>query len=116
MRSLVPLTFGLATLAATPATSQSLPALSSFADSSRDAHLAISERNFAFRVNDVINADGSRRKRTAIIAGIEVAPATTVGFGLFDTLPKARGRGPDPRLDGMAKKSRKAAIGMTFRF
>ena len=115
MKSLGILGFVLTSVAVGPATAQSILS-SPFATTNRDPPLSVSQRNFSFRVNEVIGADGSRRKRTAIIAGVEVAPDTTIGFGLFNSMPKARGRGPDPRLDELAKKSRRAAVGMTFRF
>lgn len=115
MISLLPMALVLAPLAA-PALAQSRPAAGHFVISRGDLPRLTSQRNFDFRVSDSFAPDGSRRKRTAIIAGVDVAPGTIFGVGLFDSMPKARGRGPDPRLDGMAKKSRKAAVGMTFRF
>ena len=76
-----------------------------------------SRPDLSFKINEVIAPDGSRRQRRGIIAGVDVAPATTVGFGLFDTMPRAKGTGgADPRLDARAKKSRKAAVGLSFRF
>ena len=116
MRSLVLLAVGMAAVAAGSATAQSALGASPFAPESRALPLSAAPPSFSFRVSDVIHADGSRRKRTSIIAGVEVARDTTIGFGLFNAMPKARGRGPDPRLDGLARKPRRAAIGMTFRF
>lgn len=115
MKSLVPMAIALATLAA-PAVAQSAPATGRVAVIGSDLPRLASQRNFDLGVNDRFAPDGSRRKRTAIIAGVDVAPGAILGLGLFDSMPKARGRGPDPRLDGMARKSRKAAVGMTFRF
>ena len=78
---------------------------------------SFSRPDLSFRINEVIAPDGSRRQRRAIIAGVEVAPETTVGFGLFDTMPRAKGSGgADPRFDARAKKSRKAAVGLSLRF
>lgn len=116
MRSLVLFTLVIAPLSAAPAHAQSRPLSSPRIYTHPEPSLSAGQRNFSFRVNDTFGPDGSRRKRTAIIAGFDVAPDTKVGIGLFDSMPKSRGRGPDPRLDGMAKKSRKAAVGMTFRF
>ena len=76
-----------------------------------------SRPDLSFRIGEIVTPDGSRRQRRGIIAGVEIAPDTTVGIGLFDTMPKARGAGgADPRLDARAKKSRKAAVGLSFRF
>ena len=72
--------------------------------------------DISFRINELVEPDGSRRQRRAIVAGVEVAPDTTVGIGLFDTMPKARGTGADPRFDARAKRSRKAAVGLSLRF
>ncbi|HEX6218884.1 MAG TPA: hypothetical protein VFZ35_06380 [Sphingomicrobium sp.] len=116
MRPLVLLAIVLAPTAAVPAFAQTAGDRGALATSGRDLRLPVPQRNFSVRVSDVVSPDGSRRKRTAIIAGVEVAPDTMVGVGLFDSMPKARLRGPDPRLDGLSKRSRKAAIGMTFRF
>ena len=113
MRSLVLLALTMA-LPAGPALAQSGSTRSS--TSGRDAPLSVGHRNFSFRINEIVGQDGARSKRRSIIAGVEVAPDTVVGIGLFDSMPKARGRGPDPRLDGLSKRSRKAAVGMTLRF
>jgi hypothetical protein len=97
-------------------------ATGAFAQGSQDLRLSRPEpvegfgRPLSFRINEVIAPDGSRRQRRSIIAGVEVAPDATVGIGLFDTLPKAKGTGADPRLDARAKRSRKAAVGMTLKF
>jgi hypothetical protein len=114
MRSLVLLAITITPLGAAPALAQF--SANSFSTSNRDTALPVGPGNFSFRINEVVGQDGARRQRRSLIAGVEVAPDTTIGIGLFDTLPKARGRGPDPRLDGLSKRSRKAAVGMTFRF
>ena len=82
-----------------------------------DQNENFSRPDLSFKINEVIAPDGSRRQRRGIIAGVDVAPDTTVGFGLFDTMPRAKGSGgADPRLDARAKKSRKAAVGVSLRF
>lgn len=74
-------------------------------------------RPLSFRISEIVAPDGSRRQKRSIIAGVDVAPDTTVGIGLFDTMPRVKGTGgADPRLDARAKKSRKAAVGLSFRF
>lgn len=116
MRSLVLMAIGLAPLAAAPALAQSEPAPNQFTTIGPAVQSQFGKSNFSFRINEIVGQDGSRQKRRSIIAGVDVAPATTVGFGVFDSGPKAKGRGPDPRLDGLSKRSRKAAVGMSFRF
>ena len=116
MRSLVRLALTLPLFAASPALAQSGAAATPFATIAPAAQNQFGNRNLSFRVNEIIAQDGSRQKRRSILAGVDVAPGATVGLGLFDSGPKARGRGPDPRLDGLSKRSRKAAVGMSFRF
>jgi len=105
--ALVPLTAGTAALA----------------QSNQDFRISKTEqsesfgRPLSFRIIEVVAPDGSRRQKRSIIAGVDVAPDTTVGIGLFDTMPRVKGTGgTDPRLDARAKKSRKAAVGLSFRF
>ena len=116
MKSLVLIGSVILPLAATPALGQAQPNLSFMSLTSEPSPTAVGPSNFSFRVSDIVGEDGSRRKRRSIIAGVEVAPNTTLGLGLFDSLPKAKGKGPDPRLDGLSKRSRRAAVGMSFRF
>jgi hypothetical protein len=70
----------------------------------------------SFRVQEQFQPDGTRHERRGIIAGFEVAPQTTVGLGLFETLPKRVVRSDEERLDVMPKRSRKAALGLTLKF
>ena len=81
-----------------------------------DQSESFSQPDLSFRNSELVAPDGSRRQRRSIIAGVEVAPDTTIGVGLFDTLPRARGTGADPRLDARSKRSRKAAVGLSLRF
>ena len=114
MRSLVLMALSMTPLAAAPALAQSRS--NPFAITGRDAPLFAGTDKLSFRINEVVSPDGARSKRRSIIAGVDVAPDTVIGIGLFDSMPKSRGRGPDPRLDGLSKRSRKAAVGMTLRF
>jgi hypothetical protein len=105
--ALVPLTAGTAALA----------------QSNQDFRISKTEqsesfgRPLSFRISEIVAPDGSRRQKRSIIAGVDVAPDTTVGIGLFDTMPRVKATGgTDPRLDARAKKSRKAAVGLSFRF
>ena len=116
MRSLVLTAIAALPLAATPAFGQPASAGMALSMTRDAAQLPLGSSKFSLRADDVVGDDGSRRKRRSIIAGVTVAPDTMLGFGLFDSLPKARGRGPDARLDGLAKRSRRAAVGMSFRF
>jgi len=116
MRSLVLLALAIAPFSAHPALANGEQSRNRFATADPATESQFGNRNLSFRLNEIIGLDGSRQQRRGIIAGVDVAPGTTVGFGLFDSGPKAKGRGPDPRLDGLSKRSRKAAVGMSFRF
>ena len=72
--------------------------------------------SFSIQVSDEFAPDGTQRQRRGILAGIDVAPQTTIGIGFFDSSPKMRGPGFESRIDSYSKKSRKAAVGMSFRF
>lgn len=114
MRSLVLMALTITPLTAAPTLAQSRS--SPFTIPGRDPPFDVGSGRLSFRINDVVRPDGAQSKRRSIIAGVEVGPDTFIGVGLFDSMPKARGHGPDPRLDGLTKRSRKAAVGMTLRF
>lgn len=116
MRPLVLLTIALAPAAASPALALGEPPRNPFATISPGSDRQFGNRTLSVRMNEIIGRDGSLRQRRGIIAGVDVVPGTTLGFGLFDSGPKAKARGPDPRLDGLSRRSRKAAVGMTVRF
>lgn len=70
---------------------------------------------FSFRIDEPQEPDGSWSLRRGIVAGVEVAPDATVGIGLFETMPKRIPRSEESALD-RPKRSRKAAVGMTWKF
>lgn len=81
-----------------------------------EAPLPDDGRTLSFRIGEQVDPDGTRHERRGIIAGFEVSPQTSVGLGLFETLPKRVVRSDERRLDVMPKRSRKAAVGLTFQF
>lgn len=61
--------------------------------------------------------DGSLKLKRGIVVGREVAPNATIGLGLFETLPKKPSRPQsDNPMERTQKRSRKAAVGLTFSF
>lgn len=74
------------------------------------------ERGVRLPVIDYSAPDGSRRLSSGIIAGLDVAPRTTIGIGLFNTRRARSSLAPDPQLDRAARGRRKAAIGINFKF
>lgn len=73
------------------------------------------DRGLSFRIDEPLEPDGSLSLRRGIVAGMEVAPDTTVGIGLFESMPKRVSRSEESALD-RPKRSRKAAVGLTFKF
>ena len=51
----------------------------------------------------------------SVAAGIQVAPGTSIGLGIFDRKRRRSVFAPDPRLD-TPRRSKKLALGMSFRF
>lgn len=74
------------------------------------------ERGVGLPVIDHSAPDGSRRRSSGIIAGLDVAPGTTIGIGLFNARRARSSLAPDPQLDRAARGRRKAAIGINLRF
>lgn len=70
----------------------------------------------SFDLSTASAPDGSRRRSSGIIAGLDVAPGTTIGIGLFNARRARSSLAPDPQLDRAARGRRKAAIGINLRF
>jgi hypothetical protein len=51
-----------------------------------------------------------------IIAGKQVAPGTVLGLGLYETAPKSRGYVGDIPPNMAPKRSRRAAVGLSWKF
>jgi hypothetical protein len=81
-----------------------------------DPALKLDKRGFAFPIIEYSDPTGARQQRKGIIAGQEVAPGTIVGVGLFETAPRARGFLPEMNPNARPKRSRQAAVGLSWRF
>ena len=55
------------------------------------------------------------RQRGLVVAR-DIAPNARVSLGLLDMKPRKSGLSPDPQLDPSVRKSRKAAVRLTFKF
>ena len=67
-------------------------------------------------VIDYTGPTGGRERKSGIIAGVSIAPNTTVGVGFFNTRRAKSGVAPDPQLDRTRRNSKKAAIGISLKF
>ena len=88
----------------------------SFASLTAEAPLQVERRGFSLPLVEYSSPGGARVHRRGIILGQEIAPGTLIGVGLFHSLPKARGFVPDQPPGTAPKRSRRAAVGVTFRF
>ncbi len=84
--------------------------------SSQDPALKLQRRGFSFPVVEYAEPTGARKQRKGIIAGQQIARGTILGIGFFETAPKARSFSPEPDPRARPKKSRQAAVGLSWRF
>ena len=115
------LAFALPLLAATPAAAQradeSDPALTSLKRFVGDEPITVQRRGLSFPVIEYREPDGTLTVRKGVIASKKIAPDTLLGVGLFEFEPKVRpGYSPDQAVGAPAKRKRRAAIGLTFKF
>jgi len=92
---------------------QSLPTLSRFAG---EPPMHVDRRGVSFPVIDYSGPDGLLRTQRGIIAGKQVAPGTVVGLGFWETAPKARGYVGDVPANAAQRRTRRAAVGLSWRF
>lgn len=92
---------------------QSLPTLSRFAG---EPPAQVDRRGVSFPVVEYSGPDGILRTRRGIIAGKQVAPGTVLGLGIWETAPKTRGYVGDVPQNMAPKRTRRAAIGVSWKF
>ena len=92
---------------------QSLPSLSRFAG---EPAARIDRRGISLPVVEYRGPDGILRVERGIIAGKKVAPGTVLGLGLYETAPKSRGHIGDVPPNVAPKRSRRAAVGLSWKF
>lgn len=106
-----------ASAAAEPPDRGQSSALQSLSRFSGAPPMQIERRGFSFPVVDYADPSGQLQQRRGIIAGKTVAPNTVLGFGIFETAPKARGYvGDIPPSMAPPKRNRRAAVGLSMRF
>ena len=92
---------------------QSLPALLRFSGA---PPTRVERSGISFPVIEYSGPDGVLRTQRGIIAGKQIAPGTVVGVGLWETGPKARGYVGDSPQNMAPRRSRRAAVGLSWRF
>lgn len=70
----------------------------------------------SFDIPDETNVLNSRTTGSRIIAGTELFPNTTVGFGMFGQKAEKSPHAPSIARELSLPKSRKAAVGLSLRF
>lgn len=106
----------LLVLNASPAAAQDNSDLAAAIARSYDPALKLNKRGFDFPVVNYSDSRGSSQQRKGIIASKQIAAGTLLGVGLFETAPKARSYTPDPLPTARPKRSRQAAVGLSWRF
>ena len=76
--------------------------------------LSVERKGFSLPVVDYSAPDGSLRRKSGIIAGIEVAPKALLGVGMYQMGSKKRATNGDPAMP--AKRSRRMAVGLSLQF
>ena len=74
------------------------------------------ERGVRLPVVDYSGPTGAPERERGIVAGISLAPNTTLGVGFFNSRRAKSGLAPDPQLDRTRRSSKKAAIGISLKF
>lgn len=70
----------------------------------------------SFDIPDEIDLAGSRATGSRIIAGTEVLPNATVGFGMFGQKVEKSPHASSTVRELAIPKSRRAAVGLSFKF
>lgn len=78
--------------------------------------IQIEHHGFSFPVVDYIDQTGVRQQRRGVLAGKTVAPGTVLGIGFYETAPKSKNTYGEQPINGITKRSRRAAVGLSMRF
>lgn len=76
--------------------------------------LDLQRNGFALPIIDYTAPDGTLKRSHGIIVGRNITPNTVIGLGLFSSGPKRNEPQDGPLEPG--KKSKKVALGFSFRF
>ena len=78
--------------------------------------IQVRQRGFAFPVMEYTDERGARHQRKGIIASKIIAPGTLLGVGFYETTPKSRGLIGEPHSNITPRRTKRAAVGLSWRF
>ena len=78
--------------------------------------IQVRQRGFSFPVVEYTDERGVRQQRKGIIASKMVAPNTLLGIGFYETSPKSRGLVGEPPSNIAPRRTKRAAVGLSWRF
>ena len=114
------LTFAAAVACTLPAAAQkpssTVSALPSLSGIGRTASTQVQRPNMAFPVIDYGAPVSSSPMPRGIIVGRQIAPGTVLGLGIFQSTPKMRGYVGEMPQNMAPARSKRAAVGLSFKF
>jgi hypothetical protein len=78
--------------------------------------IQVRQKGFSFPVVDYTDERGAQQQRKGIIASKVIAPGTLLGIGFYETSPKSRGLIGEPQSNVAPRRTKRAAIGLSWRF
>jgi len=78
--------------------------------------IQVRQRGFSFPVVEYTDERGVRQQRKGIIASKIIAPNTLLGIGFYETAPKSRGMIGEPTSNLAPRRTKRAAVGLSWRF
>ena len=78
--------------------------------------IQVGRRGFSFPVIEYTDERGARQQRKGIIASKMIAPGTLLGIGFYETSPKSRALIGEPPSNNAPRRTKRAAIGLNWRF
>ena len=88
----------------------------SFSLTEKEAPLPLKQRGISLPIIEYTDDKGVVQQRRGIVLGTELAPNTLIGVGLFDRMPRSRNQVPVQDPLATPRRSRGAAVGVTFKF
>lgn len=78
--------------------------------------IQVRQKGFSFPVIEYTDERGVRQQRKGIIASKVIAPGALLGIGFYETAPKSRGLSGDAPSNTAPRRTKRAAIGLSWKF
>jgi hypothetical protein len=78
--------------------------------------IQVRQKGFSFPVIEYTDERGVRQQRKGIIASQRIAPGTLLGIGFYETAPKSRGLVGEPPSNIAPRRTKRAAVGLSWQF